>query len=195
MALTRPMLKGMGLTEEQVNAIIEAHTESIEALKAQRDKYKEDAEKLPNVEDELKHLKETGGDWQSKYETEHSDFEQYKKQIVEQEDARKVKSAYEKLLVNNNVGNKYIDSILGVTDYKSMSLDENGTLKDESKIIEDIKSKWAGFITSSHDEGADVETPPAGGNKMTKEAFEQMSLSERMEYANEHATEVAEFFK
>ena len=46
MALTRAFLKGMGLTEEQVSAIIEAHTDSTEALKAQRDQYKRDADQL-----------------------------------------------------------------------------------------------------------------------------------------------------
>ena len=33
MALTRKLLKGMGLTEEQVDTIIEAHTETTDGLK------------------------------------------------------------------------------------------------------------------------------------------------------------------
>ena len=52
MALTRNMLKGMGLTDEQVSAIIDAHTDTTDALKAQRDQYKADAEKLPAVQKE-----------------------------------------------------------------------------------------------------------------------------------------------
>ena len=34
MALTRTLLKGMGLTEEQAGTIIEAHTETVDGLKA-----------------------------------------------------------------------------------------------------------------------------------------------------------------
>ena len=49
MALTRPMLKGMNLTDEQVSAIIEAHMETVDALKEQRDNYKKAAEKLPLI--------------------------------------------------------------------------------------------------------------------------------------------------
>ena len=39
MALTRRFLKGMGLTEEQVDTIIEAHTEVTDGLKEQINQY------------------------------------------------------------------------------------------------------------------------------------------------------------
>ena len=35
MALTRKLLKGMGLTDEQVDTIIEAHTDTVDGLKEQ----------------------------------------------------------------------------------------------------------------------------------------------------------------
>ena len=53
MALTRGLLKGMGLTDEQIGSIIEAHTETVEGLKTERDRYKTEAEKLPAVQKEL----------------------------------------------------------------------------------------------------------------------------------------------
>ena len=40
MALSRAMLKGMNLTDEQVSAIIEEHTATVDGLKKQRDEYK-----------------------------------------------------------------------------------------------------------------------------------------------------------
>ena len=43
MALTRKLLKGMGLTDEQVDTIIEAHTDTVDGLKADVSKYKADA--------------------------------------------------------------------------------------------------------------------------------------------------------
>ena len=60
MAITRKFLKGMGLTEEQVDTIIEAHTETVDGLKADVDKYREDALKLPDVQKELNDLKAAG---------------------------------------------------------------------------------------------------------------------------------------
>ena len=52
MALTRKLLKGMGLTDEQVDTIIEAHTDTVDGLKAEIGRYKADAEKLPGTQKE-----------------------------------------------------------------------------------------------------------------------------------------------
>ena len=43
MSLTRKMLKAMGIEEEKIDQIIEAHSETVDSLKADRDTYKEDA--------------------------------------------------------------------------------------------------------------------------------------------------------
>ena len=50
MALTRKFLKALGIEDEKVDEIISAHTETVDALKAERDGYKADAEKLPGVQ-------------------------------------------------------------------------------------------------------------------------------------------------
>ena len=69
MALTRKLLKGMGLTDEQVDTIIEAHTDTVDGLKADVDKYKADAEKLPGVQKQLDDLKAAGdGGYKEKYD-------------------------------------------------------------------------------------------------------------------------------
>jgi len=53
MALTRKMLKAMEIDDEKIDQIIDAHTDVTDALKADRDKYKADAEKSYNLEREL----------------------------------------------------------------------------------------------------------------------------------------------
>ena len=40
MSLTRKMLKAMGIEDEKIDQIIEAYTETVDALKEQRDQYK-----------------------------------------------------------------------------------------------------------------------------------------------------------
>ena len=52
MALTRAFLKGMGLTDEQVGAIIEEHTSVTSALKDQIKGYKEKADEYDDVKKE-----------------------------------------------------------------------------------------------------------------------------------------------
>ena len=72
MSLTRRMLKAMGIEDEKIDEIITAHSETVDALKEQRDQYKADAEKLPSVQRELQSLKDAenqngGSAWEVKY--------------------------------------------------------------------------------------------------------------------------------
>lgn len=166
MALTRAMLKGMGLTEEQVSAIIEEHTNVTTSLKDQIKEYKADAEKLPTVQKELDDLKKdtSASDWEKKYNDEHSAFEKYKTDIADKEMSEKIKSAYRKLLSECKVGDKHIDSILRVTDFSEMKLAEDGSLDGADKLKEKIGSDWSGFITTKETKGADVDNPPGGNN-------------------------------
>lgn len=195
MALTRGMLKGMGLTEEQVGAIIDEHIATIDGLKADRDKYKADAESLPEIKKQLEDYKKKAessedNEWQEKYKKEHADFEQYKAQVAEEKRENECKALYKDLLLNNGVGESHIDSILRVTDFKNIKTGEDGKLENVDKLNEEIKTAWAGFIVSKGTQGASVENPPAGGSNMTKEAFSKLSLAEQMQYANEHPSEM-----
>ena len=66
MGLTRKMLEAMGIENDKIESIIEAHSETVTALKAEREHYKEVAESV-----------DTSEDWKAKYEKEHSDFESF----------------------------------------------------------------------------------------------------------------------
>ena len=126
--------------------------------------------------DDLK--KGNGDDWKSKYEKEHSDFEEYKKDVATKEATAKVRSAYRKLLVESGVGEKHIDAVLRVTDFKDMKLDKEGKLEGSDKLTESIKSEWSGFITNKGTKGADVADPPGGSNKTTMTKDEIMKIKD-----------------
>lgn len=170
MALTRKMLSGMGLTAEQVDAIIEEHTNVTQGLIADRDKYKADAEKLPEVQKQLDDLQKGDNDWKTKYEKEHNDFESFKKDVSDKESAAKVRDAYQKLLENAGVASKHLKTVLRVTDFSGMKLDKDGNLEGADKLTESIKSDWSDFISTTSTKGAGVQDPPAkGGKAKTKE--------------------------
>lgn len=197
MALTRKFLSALGIEPEKVDEIITAHTETVNALKEERDNYRKEAEKLPEVQKELDALKEVNNgddEWEQKFKKEHEDFENFKKEVANNEAIRETKEAYKKLLISNNVDEQRIDAILKVTDFNGMEL-KDGKFEDEGNLVENIKSEWAGFIKTEGTQGADVSNPPGNNTSMTKEAFEKMSLSERMNYANEHPSEASEFLK
>ena len=175
MALTRRLLKGMGLTDEQMDTIIEAHTDTVDGLKADVAKYKADAEALPEVQKQLEKAQadlEAGkkDSWKVKYEAIKEEFEGYKTEQTKKESHAAKEKAYRALLQEAGVSEKRLESVLKVSDVDSVELDEKGTIKGADKLTESIKSEWADFITTTETRGAQTSNPPANNNggAMTK---------------------------
>jgi chromosome segregation ATPase len=164
------MLKGMSLTEEQIDTIIEAHTETVEALKEERDKYKADADKLPTVMNELETLKSDGGGYEQKYNDLKKEFDSYKSEQTAIAEKTAKETAYKEMLKNAGVSEKRIASIMRVTNLADIKVDKDGKLKDYEKLVDSVKSEWSDFIETKTEKGADVKNPPEGsGTKMTKD--------------------------
>ena len=111
MALTRKFLKALGIEDEKVDEIISAHTETVDALKAERDGYKADADKLPGVQSQLDdataQLNDTkDGGFKAKYEAEHKAFEDYKADIVAKETHAAKESAVKAYFHDKGIADK-----------------------------------------------------------------------------------------
>lgn len=171
MAVTRKFLKALGIEDEKIDEIIEAHTEVTEALKKERDSYKADAEEVGELRKKVKDAEaKDGEDWEAKYKEEHEAFESYKTAQSDKEIAKAKETAYAKLLKEANVSEKRISSILKVTDLSKVELDKEGALKNADTLSEAIKNEWADFITSSRTKGADTKTPPGSSSgKLSRE--------------------------
>lgn len=175
MALTRRLLKGMGLTDEQMDTIIEAHTDTVDGLKADVAKYKADAEALPEVQKQLEKAQadlEAGkkDSWKVKYEAIKEEFEGYKTEQTAKETRSAKERAYRELLKAAGITEKRIDSVIRVSDLDGVELDDKGAIKGADKLTESIKSEWADFITTTQTRGAQTSNPPANNNggAMTK---------------------------
>lgn len=175
MSLKRSMLKAMGIEDEKIEQIMEAHVETVDALKEQRDAYKADAEKLADVQKQLdkatKDLEASGKDtYKVKYEAIKEEFDSFKKEQTAKEARAAKESAYRELLKAAGISEKRIAAILKVSDIDSVELDENGAIKDANKLTESIKAEWADFIPTTTTRGAQTATPPANtGSGMTRE--------------------------
>lgn len=168
MALTRKLLKGMGLTDEQIDSVIDAHTETVDALKDQVNTIKADADRLKEVEKELNSLK-NGKDWKAEYDKEKKAFEDYKTEIAGKETSRKIRAEYRKLLEKHKIANEDIDLIMAATDFGEMKLNDDGALDKVDDYEKSIAEKYARYIPTESVQGIHVSTPPAnGGTKKTK---------------------------
>lgn len=168
MALSRKMLKAMGIEDEKIDEIISMHTETVDALKKERDGYKADSDRVADLEKQLEdakaRLEAAGQDsYKEKYEALKKDYEGYKsEQAAKAAHAAKL-DAYRSLLKDAKISDKRIDTVLKVSDVDSIEIGEDGKVKGAEDLVKSIGEEWADFVESTSSEGAEVEKPPAGG--------------------------------
>lgn len=191
MSLTRKMLAAMDIPAEKIDEIITAHTETINAIKEERDNFKADAEKLSGVEKELEKANEQlekfkADDWEAKYNAVKGEYDTYKKDTESKAVKTAKETAYKKLLAEAGISDKRIATVMKVSGatIEGLELDKDGKIKDADKLTESAKTEWADFIVTTGAKGADVADPPAnegdGGNQPSRVA--QMVA----QYRNEH---------
>ena len=183
MALTRKLLKGMGLTDEQVDTIIEAHTDTVDGLKADVSKYKTDAEKLPSVQKQLDDLKAAGdGGYKEKYETEHSAFETYKSDVTAKESKAAKEKAVRAYFESKNITGANLDLAMRGCGEEMAALELDGEkIKDTKALDALVDGTYKGLVSTTQTKGANPATPPAntGGGAMTKDQI--MEIKDRAE--------------
>ena len=182
MALKRESLKAMGLTEEQVTAIVEMHRETVDGVIKERDEALEKVKQFDEMSKKLKEY-ENAEDWKQKYEDEHNAFDSFKKETEQKALKESKVSAITDLLKECKISEKRIPAILKVTNLDNYELDKDGHIKGAEKVKEGFKSEWADFVETQKQEGADVPKPPANNGANT---FSEMTLAAKMQYANEH---------
>lgn len=177
MALTRKLLKGMGLTDEQVDTIIEAHTDTVDGLKEQARAYKADADKLPTVQQELDDLKEKGDDgYKEKYEKEHSDFEAYKSDIAKKETCAAKEAAVKAYYESKGItGDNLTIAMMGSGETIDKVELDGDKIKDAAALDALVDGAFSKLVSTTTTEGLKTQTPPKnGGSKMTREEIVKM---------------------
>ena len=179
MAFTRSFLSATGLTEEQVKAVMEEHVSVVDALKAERDKNKAEADKAAELQKQLEEIK-SGEDFQKKYEDLKTEFDDFKAKTAADAEAAKVRAAYRKLLVEEKIGEKWLDRVMESTDFSGMKLEKDGSLADSARLKEALDKKWGDVKTTVTTQGARVETPPQIG-KATRTKAEIFAIKDTNE--------------
>ena len=171
MALTRKMLRAMGIEDEKADEIIDAHAETVDALKqriADAGKGGEDAAALQKQVEQLKAdlaKAQEAGDADgmgAKYEEERKAFEDYKAQVAAKDADRTKRSLYRKLLAETGVDPKRLDAVMRVADLSKVEV-KDGAIQGAEELEKGIREDWADFIPTTSTQGAEPATPPKAG--------------------------------
>lgn len=192
MALTRKMLAAMDIPAEKIDEIITAHTETVNAIKEERDQLKSEAEGLKSVEKDLEKAnaeltKFREGDWEKKYTDLKSEYDTFKTDTETKAVKAKKESAYKQLLLDAGVSEKRIATVMKVSDatVDGLKLDKDGNIEDADKLTEGVKSEWADFIVAKREEGASTPKPPANDGDANP-AKPSRAAQLAAQYRNEH---------
>lgn len=187
MSITRKMLKGMGLTEDQQDTILEAHTETVDEIKAERNRYKSAAENLPNIQRQLEEAQEVlktaqQDGWKEKHDKVKRELDDYRAQIEgEKAHAAKEKAVKAYLESKNIIDGNLTIAMRGLgAEIDAAELDGE-KLKDTKAFDDLIAGDLKGLVTTTKEKGA---PPPANppkniGGSMTKD--EIFKISDRAE--------------
>lgn len=182
MAFKRADLAGLGIEPDKIQILIDWHSETVKALQAKIDEYKDTADELKTAQEQLKTVKaelETmkKDDYKAKYESEHAEhektkaaYEKYKGEIAGKETLAKKREAFKALMEKENLPEKYHARAMKGIDFDGMELDDKGAIKDAKSYAECIRTEWGDMIVAKGTEGADTPAPPKGtsGNTLSK---------------------------
>ena len=177
MALSRKMLKAMGIEDEKIDQIIEAHSETVDSLKEQVSAYKADAGKVGEVQKELDEAREaltTAKDdgWKDKHDKVKKEFDEYKNGIAAKEAQAAKEKAVRAYYESKNITGKNLDiAMLGSSQVISgVELDDNGKLGSTEALDSLVAGTFSGLVGRAETLGANTAHPPANnGGKLTKE--------------------------
>ena len=113
----------------------------------------------------------SGDDWKSKYEKEHSDFESYKKGVTEKEtNAAKEKAVRAYFEGQNITGNNLDIAMRGCRDEIGAIELDGDKIKDTAALDALVNGTFAGLVVTKTVQGAQTANPPAntGGSKLTR---------------------------
>jgi len=188
MALTRKYLKTImvgdkGLSDDQIDGIIDMHTETVDGLKEELKTAKESADKLKEVQKELDNLKANNGDdYKKKYEKEHSEFEAYKKSITDKETAQAKANAVKTYFESKGITGTNLDiAMRGATEEIGGVELADGKIKDTKALDTLLSGTYKGLIVSKGSVGANTGNPPAGAGGATKTKEEILKIKDTAE--------------
>lgn len=198
MALTRKFLTALGIEVDKVDEIITAHSETVDALKKERDDFKKQAEKVDSVTKEKEEVQkqldtlkaEVAKNSDKDYEALKKEYEDYKAEQEHKESRAAKEKAFRSILKDANIDEKHFEKVIKYSNIDSLELDDKGAIKDAKEQIKNIKTEWPELIAVTETRGAQTATPPNNTGGMNGQPSRAAQLA--AQYAKEHYGTVTE---
>ena len=185
MALTRKLLKSLGLEEAAIDTIIDAHIETTDALKKQRDDAMAEAgttTEIAKERDQLKQqvaeLQKQGGD-AAKVQ---ADFDAYKQQVATEKLTAATDADLAAMAKEAGIQRESFQKLAVKTfDRELIKRGEDNAITNRAELIERMKQEYPDFLASEPaPRGPENTNPPtnnpAGG--FTREQIKAMTPDE-----------------
>ena len=147
MSLTRSYLKSLGLNDDQVSAVIDAHSDTVNGLQSKYtdletrfNAVKADADHLQTVQKELDDLRKE--DYKGKYDSLFASVEKGKARAAKE---TAVKAYYE----GKNIKGQNLTIAMRGTDLDQLQLDDSGNLADTAPLDALIDGDFKPLVTSA----------------------------------------------
>ena len=151
MSLTRSFLKSLGLDEEKISSVIEAHGETVAALnqryselEARYRDAKQGADRLPELQRELEALKKE--DFRAKYESEKSAHDALKESLARREARAACEKAVRAYYLGKSIRGDNLAIAMRGTPLDDIRLSEDGTIADTAPLDALVKGDFKPLI-------------------------------------------------
>lgn len=183
MALTRKLLKSLGLEESVIETIIDAHSETVDALKLQRDEAiaaSGAAQAITQERDQLKQQLEQLRTQSGDVAAVRAEYDAYKQQVeTERAEARDKADVLALLREAGIQRESFLQLAAGAYDRSQIQRGEDGSIINRDALIQGIKTDYADCIATTEQLGTPPTTPPTGGGKTyTRDQIRSMSADE-----------------
>lgn len=152
-------------TEDIENKLIALHLGVVDPLKDDVQKYKADADKLPNVQKELNELKAAGdGGYKEKYEAEVTAHNAYKQQVQrEKDDALATDDILAMCKEAGITRESALNLIVKAFDRSTIKRGEDKKITNREELVTAMKTEYADFVATGEDKNLPPNNPPSGG--------------------------------
>lgn len=180
MALTRKFLNSLKLEEAVIESIIEAHGETVDALKKQRDDAIAEAGTVSAItqeRDQLKQQVETltrqGGD-AARVQAE---FDAFKQQVeADKLNVRKTAALHSVMQEAGIARARYRDDLIRGWDLSAVDLDEHDQVTNKEALLDNLRTNYSEYIAVETTTGVPpLSPPPNPSNTYTRDNLKTMT--------------------